>query len=241
MNNKEIFFYGKNVFEEIIKSNRFKIKNIYTSENNKKYFDKIPKNINLKFVSKDKLHQLTNSTNHQNIVIQVESYPYKNFSELNFKQIENSDTIFIALDSVQDPHNFGAVLRNCYCFGINNIIIQERNSVSVTPIVMKSSAGAAAHLNIYTVNNLNKIIDKFKENFIKIYSLDLSGKESIDKFQLELPALFIIGGEDRGVRFNLLKKSDSIIKIQLSNKFNSLNLSSASAVMLYEICKRKKM
>jgi len=232
MNNNTLLFYGKNILKEIIKSKRFAIKKIYTNDIEKNKLTNLQNYYKIEIVTKQKLFQLVQNKHHQNIVIEVESYPYQ---KLNLEKKENLSKVYIIFDSIQDPQNLGAALRNCYCFGFDNIILQTNNSVLITSAVMKTSAGAAAYMNIYPVNNLNSIIQKFKNYSYKIYSIDVNGTEIINTTKIEYPCLIIFGSEDKGVRYNFLRISDKIIRIPINENFNSLNLSSSVAIILYKI------
>lgn len=212
--------YGRNVIKEL---DRKKIRKIYVSSK-----EMIPylKEEKLKFdvVPKQKLDSMVNG-NHQGIVIDVYDYEYYTMDDID------SDFIVI-LDHLEDPHNFGAIIRTCECAGIKNIIIPKDRSVTVNDTVVKVSVGAIEHVKIIMVNNLVNAINKLKDMNYFIYTADMEGNNYKTENFSRKKAL-IIGNEGKGVSRLVKETSDVILSIPMKGKINSLNASASAAILIY--------
>jgi len=144
------------------------------------------------------------------------------------------DNVVVMLDHLEDPHNFGAIIRTCEAAGIKSIIIPKDRSVSVTSTVMKTSAGALEHVNIAMVNNLVNVMDDFKDNGFFVYAADMDGQNYKD-VDFANKVLLVIGSEGNGVGRLVKKNCDQILAIPMSGHVNSLNASVAAAILIYGI------
>lgn len=212
--------YGKNVLKELDKK---KIKKIFISSK-----ELIPylKKENLKYdvVPKQKLDRMTNG-NHQGIVIDIHDYEYYTMSDID------SDFVVI-LDHLEDPHNFGAIIRTCECAGIKNIIIPKDRSVTVNDTVVKVSVGAIEHVKIIMVSNLVNAINKLKDLGYFIYAADMDGKDYRKEKYPNKKAL-IIGNEGNGISRLVLENSDIVLSIPMKGIINSLNASTSAGILIY--------
>ncbi len=145
--------------------------------------------------------------------------------------------ILVFLDSVQDPQNLGAVIRNAVFFGCSGIVIPKRRSAQISDTVAKTSAGAVFHTGVSRVSNLASSIKKLKRYGFTVLGAEPDGEE-IQKIQFEFPLAVVIGGEDEGISKPVKKQCDKLVSIPSHGKISSLNLSCASAVLLYEIRRR---
>ena len=154
--------YGKNVAREVLSKNTT-VKKVYLKEgfNNEEILNLIKQNNNkVIYKTSEELDRLVNETN-QGIVIDIEDYHYKYFEDLK----EDDDAKFVViLDHIEDPRNFGAIIRTCECAGVDYIVIPNKRSVEVTAAVFKSSSGAAVHQKICKVANLHNTVEKLKKN-----------------------------------------------------------------------------
>ncbi|MCH2174510.1 MAG: RNA methyltransferase [Lentisphaeria bacterium] len=137
----------------------------------------------------------------------------------------------VMLDGISDPHNFGAALRVCECFGINNVIYFDGDSSGLTSVAVKSSAGAAFQVSLYE-GNLNKAIQFLKERDFSIYALAGEGEQSIYDLKPKGKFCFVIGSEGKGVRFNICRQADDLVHIPMQGALNSLNVSCALSAAL---------
>lgn len=214
--------YGKNVLKELdIK----KIKKAYVASNN--YLDYLKKNkIKFEYVDKNRLDKMVDGK-HQNIVLEIYDYEYYTLDDIN-------GDFIVLLDHIEDPHNLGAIIRTCECAGIKEIIIPKDRSCLVNETVMKSSAGALAHVKIIMVSNLNNAINKLKKANYFIYSADMNGV-NYSEVDYANKKVLIIGNEGYGVSNLIKENSDYIISIPMYGRVNSLNASASAAILIYKM------
>ena len=221
--------FGKNVFNEL-KDNVKSIKKVYIAKN---FNDKEI----IKFIQDNKIsYSVTDPKNmdgmvegrHQGIIAIIDDYEYVDYKTML------GDNVVVMLDHLEDPHNFGAIIRTCEAAGIKSIIIPKDRSVSVTSTVMKTSAGALEHVNIAMVNNLVNVIDDFKDNGFFVYAADMDGQNYKD-VDYANKVLLVIGSEGNGIGRLVKKNCDQILAIPMSGHVNSLNASVAAAILIYGI------
>lgn len=219
---------GKNVFKELDKT---KIKKIYlTNKNIDQDIIKYIKDNNLKYVLTEPEALNRMMPHNQGIVIDIHDYEYRNIDNIK------DDELVLILDHLEDPHNFGAIIRTCEARGVTNIIIPKDRSVSVNETVMKISSGALSHVNIIMVNNLIHAINNLKEKGYFIYAAEAGG-EDYKNIHFSDKVCLVIGSEGSGVSPIVKKNSDVIISIPMKGKVNSLNASVAAGVLLFGIGK----
>ena len=229
--------YGKNVVNEILDNNT-KIYKVFLDNNfnDENILNKINKKNLKKFhIDKNKLDRMCNNSVNQGVALDIEEYNY-----LDIKAIEedkNSNFIVI-LDSLEDPHNFGAIIRTCECAGVNYIIIPKNRSVSVNSTVYKTASGALSHMKIVEVVNLSNTIRKLKDLGYWVYAADMDGKDyrSID---FSGKTCLVIGSEGHGIKMGVKGSCDEIVSLPMKGKINSLNASVAAGILIYEIMKFK--
>jgi len=221
--------FGKNVFNEL-KDNVKSIKKVYIAKN---FNDKEI----IKFIQDNKIsYSVTDPKNmdgmvegrHQGIIAVIDDYEYVDYKTML------GDNVVVMLDHLEDPHNFGAIIRTCEAAGIKSIIIPKDRSVSVTSTVMKTSAGALEHVNIAMVNNLVNVMDDFKDNGFFVYAADMDGQNYKD-VDFANKVLLVIGSEGNGIGRLVKKNCDQILAIPMSGHVNSLNASVAAAILIYGI------
>lgn len=166
--------------------------------------------------------------NHQGIVMQIDDYEYSNYKQML------DENIIVILDHLEDPHNFGAIIRTCESAGIHSIIIPKDRSVTVTGTVMKTSAGALNYVDIAVVPNLVRVIKELKKNGFFVYAADMDGINYKDCSFAPKTAI-VIGSEGNGVSKLVKQNCDEIVSIPMHGKINSLNASVAAAILLYGI------
>jgi 23S rRNA (guanosine2251-2'-O)-methyltransferase len=199
------------------------------------------KKIVIKQVDRRKLDQMSQTGSHQGVIAQVTAYRYCELEDImqHSKKLGEKPFIII-LDEIEDPHNFGSIVRTAEICGVHGIIIPKRRNVGVTPTVYKSSAGAVEHMKIAKVTNINAAIDKLKEDNIWIYGADMGGKDYC--FDVDFTGMgiaLIVGSEGKGISKLTKEKCDVLVKIPMSGKITSLNASVAGGILMYEILKQK--
>lgn len=234
-----MIIYGKNSVIEALKSNK-KIEQLYLKEKfniNEEINEIIKKNkIKIKYVDQKFLEKYTQSQKHQGIACSIEDFKYSSVEEIILSK-KNKPLLIFILDSIEDPHNLGSIIRVGECLGVNGIIIPKNRSCQVNETVYKTSAGAINHIKIAKVSNINYAIDKLKENFINIVSTDSKG-DNIYNTKISGDIAIVIGSEGFGIHELTKKKSDYIVSIPMFGKVNSLNASVATGIIGYEILRK---
>lgn len=221
--------FGKNVFNEL-RENISTIKRVYLAKNfsDKDIIRFIQENhISYSVMDIKKMDAMVESR-HQGIIIDVLEYEYVDYHTMF------QDNIVVLLDHLEDPHNFGAIIRTCEAAGIKSILIPKDRSVSVTGTVMKTSAGALEYVQIAMVNNLVRVMDDFKNNGFFAYAADMDGTNYKD-VNFSDKVLLVIGSEGNGVSRLVKQNCDEILAIPQFGHMNSLNASVAAAILIYGI------
>ena len=225
--------YGKNVAKEILqKPQTIKKAYIYEKFNDEEILNKLKNShIPYEFLDKITLDNMEKGM-HQGIILEIDDFKYKYLDELLDKNI------IVILDHLEDPHNFGAIIRTCEAAGITSIIIPKDRTVKVNATVMKTSAGALENVNVCMVTNLVNTIKKLKENGYWIIGTDMEGKD-YRQIDYEGKIAIIIGSEGKGLSRLTEENCDFIAKIPMYGKVNSLNASVAAALIIYEAVRNK--
>ncbi len=170
------------------------------------------------------------------IMAEVSPIEYRDLNKIMEKCIKEGSFILF-LDSIEDPQNMGAIIRSAEFFGCAGIVIPKRRCVQVNETVAKVSAGAVFHLEIARVENLANTLKKVKKFGINVIGVDLDG-EPLKNIDLSPPLALVVGGEDRGISKPVKKQCDFVAKIEGYGNVNSLNLSVAGAIIMYEFRRR---
>lgn len=191
-------------------------------------------NIPLQFVPIEKLNSLTRS-NHQGVIAFAAVVKYYEVQQIIDLTIANGETpLFIMLDSITDVRNIGAIARTALCCGVQAIIIPDKGVGALNEEALKASAGALEHVHVCRVNSLMKTVDELHMNGIKVFASEMKATKSIKEIALQEPCCIVLGGEEKGVYPALMKICDDSFHIPMKGKFESLNVSVASGMILYE-------
>jgi len=188
------------------------------------------------------LDRLAQGERHQGVVAAVDAYAYPGFEKLlqRIADAEIAEWILI-LDGIVDPRNFGALLRTAEAAGVRHIVIPKDRSVEVTPLVVKASAGATHHLNIYKVTNLRRTMQELKQAGYWTVGLVVGAKECLyDRVYPEKLAV-VLGSEATGVRPINLRECDFLVSIPMLGNVASLNVGVAGAICLYEMVRQQRL
>ena len=229
--------YGKNVARDILKNNK-EIKKIIIQDNfdDKEIISLIEKSkIRVETKSKREIDNLCSGL-HQGIILDIPDYQYKTLDSV----ISNLDDFVVILDHLEDPHNFGAIIRTCEAAGVKTIILPKDRQVQVNATVMKTSVGTLELVDLVSVSNLVQTIDKLKENGYWIVGTTL--EDSVDYRTIDYSGkiALIIGNEGAGMSNLVRKNCDFLAKIPMYGKTNSLNASVAAGIMIYEVIRNRK-
>ena len=172
---------------------------------------------------------------HQGVIARVAPYRYADAYEL----AQTGRPLLVCLDQVTDPHNLGAVARSAEGAGATGVVVPAHGSVRVTPAVARASAGAVEHLPIAVVPNLARYLNDVKGPDLWVWGADSEGGESLWEADLEGGLAFVLGAEGRGLRPLVRRACDGIVAIPLAGRIESLNVSVASALLVYEARRRR--
>lgn len=223
--------YGKKSLQDAI-NNNVKIKNIYITSKNKEFINSLKiTNTNINIVN-DNYFKNLDYIKHQYVAYEIEK------KNLNWKEVleflkTKTSSIILILDSIEDPRNFGSILRTCDAFSIDAVFYKKNNQAPLNELVSSISMGATNYLNICEVTNLNNLIKEFKLQNYWIYSTCLN-KDSIPYYNEKYPSkiCIIVGNENKGISELIIKNSDLNIYIPMSGHVQSLNVSVATSIIL---------
>lgn len=247
MKNDTQFIYGKNSVEEQLSTNAEKVEKIFTKKGMRQSdlsrikdlasINRIP----IVEVPGQKLFDLVGNVNDQGIVAEIGEIEYLEFEEW-LEEIEpDSNTAILLLDEIEDPHNFGAILRTAAAAGITAVVVPKHRQAPVNATVFKTSAGTAGRIPIIRAVNLNQAILKLKENSFWIAGLDQEADSPIWNQTFDVPMAFVIGNEGRGMRKKTGEHCDFLLSFPMHNNVESLNASVSAALVCYEWRRQKNM
>lgn len=197
------------------------------------------KKIQIKFVSGDILNKESATSHHQGIIAYASELVYSTIDEIiEFAKSKNEKPFIVILDGIEDPHNFGSIIRVAECMGVHGIIFGKNRACQITETVIKTSAGAINHMKLARVTNINTEIEKLKEKNIWVFALELGG-DNLSNFTAPDSVAIVIGSEGNGVSHLTKKLCDGVVSIEMKGKVNSLNASVATGIALYEISKKR--
>lgn len=234
--------YGRNPVKETLLSSDKSINKIYISTS--AHGDALgviiklakEKGIPVHFVPPEKLDEF--SENSQGVAASISEVEYYDIGTL-WDLVKNNERPFlVALDSIEDPHNTGAIIRSAVALGADGIILGKWRSGQVTDIVAKTSAGAVMHIPVARVSNLTAALKDLKEKGVWIAGAQ-AGAKNVEDEKFSFPICLVIGGEDSGLHKPVRDACDYLISINMTQKISSLNASCAASILLHEIFKQK--
>lgn len=182
------------------------------------------------------LDRLAEGTVHQGIIAITGAQSYADF-EVLFK---SAKPLVVVLDGVEDPHNLGAVIRTGEACGVSGIVVPERHSAPLNATVVKASAGASAYVPIVRAKNLVNAIDEMKKRGLWVVGVDPTGTQDWTAFDYTSPVALVLGGEHRGLRRLVREHCDALVRLPMSGKIGSLNISVAAGIVLYEVVRQRR-
>jgi 23S rRNA (guanosine2251-2'-O)-methyltransferase len=187
------------------------------------------------------IDRLAGNGHHQGLVLLVEAFVYAEFEDLLQRWLDSDDNgFFLVLDGLTDPHNVGAVLRSAEAAGCHGVITSKDRACPITPVVDRAAAGALAHLPLCQVTNISRTLEALKEKGCWVYGL--AGDEgSTTLFESDLCGnlALVVGSEGSGLRPNVRKHCDVLLKIPMRGAISSLNASVAAAIGLFEVVRQR--
>ncbi len=240
MNKSSFFIIGQHSVIEALKNPKRKVFRVFLTEESKKNIHrKNPKKnlldgIKVYFKTKKELDKYSTKDNllHQGYVAEIEHFEKPNLKEY----IKEKDKItFACLDGVSDPRNIGSLIRSAVSFNIDGIIIKERHFPSESKLMYKAASGAMEYINIFTVSNINSTLKNLKSKNFWVYGFDSDGGKDFTEIEWKGNNILLFGSEGSGMHKHTSKYSDFMVKININEKIESLNISNSAAVAFHYI------
>lgn len=247
MGNKLFHIYGKNSVIEYINSGKkplsILIRNGINKDRKIKHILKIcqDNSIHLEYTTEGELNRLTKNSNHQGVVLVTEK-PKKmdlmNIEDLITELEHEKNSCVVLLDSIQDTHNMGAIIRSAEFFGISAVIIPEKNTAPINETVYKTSSGAIENIRIARVNNLKYAIELLKQSGFWIYGTYIDEGKSLNEVNFDNKTAIILGSESIGLKKTIKENCDFLIYIDRVGSIDSLNVSVSAGIVFYQYTKQ---
>lgn len=244
---KNQIIYGLRPIMEAIKAGKTIDKVYFQSNLQGKLFSELKalikqsgKQIQQQYVPLEKLDYLSRKQNHQGVVAQLSQIEYWELDDL-LVYVEGKETkpFFVYLDNVTDVRNLGAIARSAECAGADALILPQQGSAPINQDAIKTSAGALLRLPVCKVNNPKTFINTIKAHDIKIYSASEKASTLYTQINADEALMLVMGNEEHGVSSTMLKMSDELIKIPMKGDIESLNVSAAASVLLFEVVRQR--
>ena len=245
MNKSSFFIIGQHAVIEALRNPKRKVLRVFLTEESKKNIHKKSPNKNLLnevkvyFKTKKELDKYSTKEDlkHQGYVAEVEHIQKPILKE--FIKEKNNVTL-ICLDGVTDPRNIGSLIRSAASFNIDGVIIKERNFPSESKLLYKAASGAIEYINIFEVSNINTTLKNLKEKNFWVYGFDGDGKEDFTDIEWKGNNILLFGSEGSGMHKHTSKYADFLVKIEISEKIESLNISNSAAIVFHHLSYLKK-
>lgn len=193
----------------------------------------------VRFLQRTELDRMAGNAAHQGVVAVTSAKQYSGLDDV-IEAKRGGHSLILVLDGVEDPHNFGAILRTADAAGADGVVIPERRAAGVTGVVTKASAGASEHLPVARVTNIARTVEELKERNIWVVGLDERGPKTYDAIDYNMDCALVLGAEGKGVHDLVRRKCDILVSIPMLGKVSSLNVSVAAGVVLYEIVRQRR-
>tara|TARA_Y100001970_G_C13972932_1_gene719127 strand:+ start:110 stop:856 length:747 start_codon:yes stop_codon:yes gene_type:complete len=245
MNKSSFFIVGQHAVIEALKNPKRKVLKVFLTEESKKNIHRKSPNKNLLndvkvyFKTKKELDKYSTKENllHQGYVAEIEHLERPNIKDF----IKNKSNVsLVCLDEVTDPRNIGSLIRSAAAFNIDGIIVKERHFPSESKLMYKASSGSIEHMNIFEVSNINTTLKNLKEKNFWVYGFDSKGKKNFTDLEWKGNNILLFGSEGSGMHKHTSKYADFLIKININEKIESLNISNSAAIVFHHLSYLKK-
>ena len=245
MNKSSFFIIGQHAVIEALRNPKRKVLRVFLTEESKKNIHrKSPKknlliNVKVYFKTKKELDKYSTRENllHQGYVAEIEHLERPILKEF----VKKKDNItLVCLDGVTDPRNIGSLIRSAAAFGVDGIIIKERNFPSESKLMFKAACGAIEYINIFKVSNINSTLKNLKDKYFWVYGFDGKGKKNFTDIEWKGNNILLFGSEGFGMHEHTTKYADFLVKIDIDKKIESLNISNSAAIVFHHLSYIKK-
>ena len=248
MKKSSFLIAGRHAVTEALKNSNRKVLKVFLTEDSKKTINRdnqdqnLLKNVKLFYKTKKELDRLCSKEqiSHQGLIAEIDHIEEKNLRDFLNSEEDNKNIILIALEDVTDPRNIGSIIRNAASFKIDGLIIKERSFPSESKLLYKSASGCMEHINIFEVANVNTTLKFLKTKNFWICGFDKDGNKDFTEHDWKGKNVLLFGSEGYGLKYQTTKNSDFLLKIDINNKIESLNISNAAAVAFHYINNLKR-
>ena len=245
MNKSSFFIVGQHAVTEALKNPNRTVLRVFLTEESKKNIHRKSPNKNLLngvkvyFKTKKELDKYSTKENllHQGYVAEIE---HLNNPALKDFIKEKNNITFVCLDGVTDPRNIGSVIRSAASFNIDGIIVKERHFPNESKLMYKAASGAIEHINIFEVSNINSTLKNLKDKNFWVYGFDGGSKKNFTEIEWKGNNILLFGSEGYGMHQHTSKYADFLVKIDIDNKIESLNISNSAAIVFHHLNFKKK-
>ncbi|PKM93461.1 MAG: 23S rRNA (guanosine(2251)-2'-O)-methyltransferase RlmB [Firmicutes bacterium HGW-Firmicutes-1] len=245
MENSELIIEGRNAVVEALKADR-SIDKLFIIDSEQQsgpiktiVAEARKRGVVIRFETKEMMDKISNTNKHQGVIAYVAAYDYVEVEDiLQIAKDKGEPPFVIILDSIEDPHNLGAILRTANIAGVHGVIIPKRRAVGLTATVSKTSAGAIEYTPVARVTNIVRTIEDLKKQGLWIACADMDG-QLMYKVDLKGPLAIVVGGEGAGVGKLVKEKCDLIAKVPMKGDIDSLNVSVATSILVYEALRQR--
>lgn len=236
---------GKNPVIEALRANHEIVKIYILNHGENGLFPEITglarkKKIPVTMVDAKALDRMATTRNHQGVIAVAAEWRYAQISEIFQNAASKNEPPFILLlDGVEDPQNFGSIIRTAESAGVHGIIIPERRSVGLTAVVSRASSGAIEHIPVARVTNLTKTIEELKKEGLWFTGADMNAAKQFQEADLRGPIGIVMGGEGSGISRLVKEHCDQLVRLPMWGRINSLNVAVATGIILYEVRRQR--
>lgn len=237
MEQSDDFIYGRRILDEFLRAKSRKIKFAYLTKESAKIFKSklIKEQIGFKISTKEEIFKLAKRKDHQGVFAWVEPFKYFDLSYV----LDMPIRVVVALDGVQDVRNFGSIIRTVYLAGADCVIIQDKGSAKVNPVVVHASAGASEHIPIVKVDSLAHSLHILKQRGFTVLGASLEQNSiPFDTINYSVPLVIVFGNEGKGLSSRIKKICDKLIHIPQKGLIDSFNVSVACGIIIYYAVKK---
>ncbi|MCE5335866.1 MAG: 23S rRNA (guanosine(2251)-2'-O)-methyltransferase RlmB [Desulfobacteraceae bacterium] len=239
---KQIWISGINPVRETLRAENVRAGELVIARSD-------PRGLELEELARAKSIQVTRSTrervgalaghpHHQGVALKMEEFPYSTLEDILLREPADRDPLLL-LDSIQDPHNLGAILRSACFLGGRGVIIPRDRSARVSAAVIKTAAGATAYVPVARITNATRALNELKEAGYWIAGLEMEGSTVVYEADLTVPLCLVVGNEQKGIRPLVRSVCDMLVRIPASGPIDSLNAASAATVVLAEVQRQR--
>ncbi len=227
--------YGIRPVIEALRAGRRKVFEVLDSTDNKEVRQASSKyGVPVRQAPRPKIEELASGGVYQGVAARVGAYPYTELDEI----LAAPEPLVVVLDGITDPRNLGAILRVADAAGASGVVIPKDRAATVTPVAVKTSAGASEHVPVARETNLRRAIDRMKKAGVWVYAAEAEGTIHTD-LDLAGPVALVLGSEGRGIRRLVREGCDGAVSVPMLGAVGSLNVSVAAAVLLYEVRRQR--